>query len=365
MQGKKTASAVLIGVPLLVTALCAREPVGPNDKDTLRQYADKIGFQIGAPIPGRIWSEDAQYRATLGKEFNSAVSFTFMKQTQPEEGQFNFAGMDRDMVFAGEHHLKLFGDCLLYRCNTSPGWVCSPARRALGRAFGWSADRLDGVMKTHIQTVVRHGGDSYYAWEVADEPLSHNNPWETVLGKEEYLVKAFRYAREANPHALLLLNETFGHQGVDRDRATAFLELVKRLRASGAPVDAVGIEMHLEVPLRPTWLDELKSFLAEARAAGVQVLITETDVYQGPAGAVSELWANQKQVYSDALGACLQDSGCKGFYTWGISDAHTWLTQRQGHPLPDARPLLFDEQYNKKPAYFGVLAALTDRSNRH
>src|SRR5579863_1329083 len=132
----KIALLTLIRLPFLLAVWGV--PVVP-DGDTLRQYADKIGFQIGAPIPGRIWNEDPRYRAMLAREFNAAVSFTFMSQTQPEEGQFNFSGMDRDMAFAEEHHLKLFGDCLLYRCNTSPGWVCSPARRALGRTFGWSA----------------------------------------------------------------------------------------------------------------------------------------------------------------------------------------------------------------------------------
>ncbi|HEV2176115.1 MAG TPA: endo-1,4-beta-xylanase [Terriglobia bacterium] len=364
VQSRKNVPVILLCVPLLAAAW-TRESARPADKNTLRQYADKIGFQVGAPIPGRIWNEDPQYRAILAKEFNAAVSFTFMNLTQPEEGQFNFSGMDRDMAFAQEHHLKLFGDCLLYRCNTSPGWVCSPARRALGRTFGWSADRLDAVMKTQIQTVVRHGGDSYYAWEVADEPLSHNNPWEVVLGREEYLTRAFHYAHEANPHALLVLNETLGHQGVDKDRAAEFLQLVKKLKSAGAPIDAIGVEMHLEAPLRPGWLDEFRSFLAGARQAGVQVLITEMDVYQGPAGAFSDPWANQKEIYAAALGACLADSGCKGFYTWGISDAHTWLAQRQNHRLPDARPLLFDERYGRKPAYFGVLDALKDQATHH
>ena len=83
-------------------------------------------------------------------------------------------------------------------------------------------------MKEHIQTVVRHGGDTYYAWEVANEPTQQmkNSCWARILGEEQYMVKAFQYAREANPNAMLLLNDTFGHDGIEKDRAEAFFALV-------------------------------------------------------------------------------------------------------------------------------------------
>jgi len=357
---------MIVSVPVLIVSACVENAAPATGTETLRYYADKFGFRVGAPIPGRIWNEDPQYRLYLGKEFNAAVSFVFMKLTQPEQGQFDFRAMDRDIAFAQDHDMKLFGNCLLYRCNTSPDWICSVARRALGRTFGWSPGQLDQIMKNHIETVVRHGGDAYYAWEVVDEPLSHNNPWEEVLGKEQYLAKAFRYAREANPKALLLLNETFGHEGVDRNRTDEFFQLLKRLKSAGVPVDAVGIEMHLEAQhLRPTYTDEFKYFLNSAHEAGVQVCITEMDVYQGPAGAFPDLWDHQRQIYQNILGTCLQGSGCNGFYTWGISDSHSWLAQRENNRLPDAKPLLLDANYERKPAYFGVIDALKNRASHN
>lgn len=41
---------------------------------------------------------------------------------------------------------------------------------------------------------------------------------------------------------------------------------------------------------------------------------------------------------------------CTGITTWGITDRHTWR--------PNDTPLLFDANYQKKPAYFAVLDAL-------
>lgn len=58
------------------------------------------------------------------------------------------------------------------------------------------------------------------------------------------------------------------------------------------------------------------------------------------------------------VSTCLADSNCRGFYTWGTTDSHNWPATRPRDPLLDARPLLFDSEYNKKPAYEAVQRAL-------
>jgi endo-1,4-beta-xylanase len=179
-------------------------------------------------------------------------------------------------------------------------------------------------------------------------------------GLDTLIAHAFRYARQANPHPLLLLNETFGHQGLARPSVDMFFYIVPRQKAAGTPIDAVGTEMHLEAPLRSGYLDEFRYFLTRARQAGVQAYVTEMDVYQGHPSGSTDLMARQAQIFHDVVSACLEDSNCKGFYTWGISDAHSWPASRPYQPLLDAQPLLFDGNYNKKPAYYGVLRALTE-----
>ncbi len=93
------------------------------------------------------------------------------------------------------------------------------------------------ILKDHIQAVVRHGGDTYYSWEVVNEPTNptHNGCWSRVLGEDDYIVKAFQYAREANPNALLLLNDTFGQGGIDKERVDEFFSLVDRVKKKGCP----------------------------------------------------------------------------------------------------------------------------------
>lgn len=327
--------------------------------ETLRQYADKLNFRIGTTIQGRMWDRDPQYKPVLAREFNAAVSIVFSGITQPERGRFNFDPMDDAMRFARERNLKLMGHSLVYRNATSSPWLNFQD----AQCGGWPAKELDQILKQHIQTVVRHGGDAYYAWEVVNEPTNptHNGCWSRILGEEQYMVKAFQYAREANPDALLILNDTFGQGGIDRQRADQFFALVKRLKAAGAPIDAVGTENHWELPeLRPTYLEEFQYFLDSARKAGVKVHVTEMDVYQGPANGTSDVFGKQRDVFYNVTHTCLQDSNCIGFMTWGIADRYTWLRTSDWKNFPDAKPVMFDDNFEKKPAYFGVLQALKE-----
>ncbi len=318
-----------------------------SESETLRQAAEKTHFRVGTTIQGRMWNRDPEYKPVLSREFNAAVSIVFQGITQPQRGRFNFDGMDEAMSFARQHDMKLMGHCLVYKNPVSAPWL----NFNNGTCGGWSAKALDEILKEQIQRVVHHGGDSYYAWEVVNEPTepNHNGCWSRILGEDQYMVKAFQYAREANPNALLMLNDTFGQGGIDKARADEFWALVKRLKDAGAPIDAVGTEMHWEMPqLRPSYLGEFKDFLANARKAGVKVHITEMDVYQGSTNS-PDAFAKQKEIFYNVVHTCMLDSNCIGFMTWGIADRYS-----------DAKPVLFDDNFNKKPAYDGVLQALKE-----
>jgi endo-1,4-beta-xylanase len=328
-----------------------------KDSDSLRFYADKMNFWVGTTIQGKFFSEPA-YQQALGHEFNSGVSINLMRMTQPERGRFDFGNMDRDIKFARAHNMKLFGQALVYRNNTSPDWM----RFQGGNCGGMSEDQLDKIMKEHIQTLVRHGGDDFYGWEVVNEtfaPPDQNGCWSKIFGQEKLISKAFQYAREAGPNAMLLLNETFGRDGLDKGKMDTFFKLVRKLKSQGVPIDAVGAEMHLEADqLKSSYMDEFQYFLDSARKAEVQAMVTEMDVYQGHAGAFSDNIGHQKEVFYNVAHACVKDSNCKGFTVWGLSDKGAWQPTWRG--ITDTKPLLFDDNFQKKPAYFGVLQALKE-----
>ncbi|HZQ69644.1 MAG TPA: endo-1,4-beta-xylanase [Terriglobales bacterium] len=352
-----------IGMLLSIAGIAAEKKT--SNQETLRQYADKLNFRIGSGIRPKTWAENAKGQQILAREFNSTLTMGMMGVNEPERGRFDFSRMDTLMQFAKEHQMKIWGSALIYRADSLPQWMqdqmhSGPPRRS------FSESELEQLMRTHIQSLIRHGGDSFYAWGVVNEPLSgHNQPWQLILGEEDYIAKAFKFAREATSLPLVL-NETFGHKGIDKERADEFFALVKRLKSKAVPIDGVGTEMHLEMQqLDSDYLEQFKEFLRRARELKVSVYITEMDVYQGPAGAVANAFEVQKKVYHDVAAACLADSNCKALTVWDLSDKDTWLSHKQRNALTDPKPDLFDEDFEKKPAYYGVLEALKERAARN
>lgn len=331
---------------------------GISNRDaTLRSYADSLHFWLGTTFQGRYWY-NAKYKHILATDFNSGVSIIMFPMTQPKAGKFDFGGMDRDMSFAKTHDMKLFGAALIYRAGGGPDWF----KQHCGT---WSKDKMNQVLKDHIQTVMRHGRDIFYGWEVINEPTnpSHNGCWSQVLGQDEYITRAFRYAREAAPNAQLLLNDTFGNEGVDKTKAREFFDIVRRLKSSGVPIDVAGIEMHLHSDvLRLSYIEEFKWFLTQAKEVGVQVQITEMDVTLPHGSSLPDLLQKQKDIFYNVVHTCLTDPNCTGFTTWGTGDNMRYARSIEVSPdeFSAEKPLLFDDNLDPKPAFAGVLQALRE-----
>jgi endo-1,4-beta-xylanase len=328
----------------------------PLGGETLRTLADAIGFGIGAPYLNPE-ARDPAFASVLASEFNTVMLTTFMKKTQPERGRFDWSVADAALQSAADGGLAVVGGPLVYDNATAPGWLAFDA----ADCGSWKPDTLEGILRTFVQTAVSRFTGRVSVWEVVNEPLtSAENCWRRILG-EEYINRAFQYARQADPDAVLMLNEAFGREGVDAELAGRFLALVRRLKDAGVPVDSVGIQMHLSAEmLRPGYAEEFQSFLAEARRTGVRVMITEMDVYQGPAGYHADPFENQRRIFGTIARICLETPDCTHLMVWGVSDRYTWLSRIEGATFDDPQPLLFDEAYARKPAYFDVLDALRD-----
>ena len=179
--------------------------------------------------------------------------------------------------------------------------------------------------------------------------------WNRHVGPE-YVEIAFQTAREADPDAVLIYNDS-GHETARLPKSNQVFNLVKSLKAKDL-VDAVGFQMHILGepdsyidPRTPPTKEELLEQMSRYGDMGVKVFITELDVDTGKlSGTKEEKWSKQAEIYGTVVEACLESSGiCKDINMWGISDIDAWRGEA---------PFLYTASNQPKPAYFAVLDIL-------
>ncbi len=249
----------------------------------------------------------------------------------------------------------------------------------VGFHFAWDQQLLDDlagwVLDIHdpdtLRDVLRERARRIFARcpsldriSVVNEPLRvltgntlFENHFFQVLGPD-YIAELFRIVRDEAPdHVGLFIND----YAIEYypDRAAAYVDLIRSLVESGAPIDAVGLQTHLFL-VNPPFTAEpdfalYRKTMEEIAALGLKILVSELDVPIPP-----EL-PNRVQIQSDryreVVESCLAVPACDTIIVWGIDDANTWLDDflLTG---PDHDPLLFDAALERKPAYFAVRDAL-------
>ncbi|KAK7457786.1 hypothetical protein VKT23_010125 [Stygiomarasmius scandens] len=151
-------------------------------------------------------------------------------------------------------------------------------------------------------------------------------------------------------------------------KTLAMVNLVKDLKNRGIPIDGVGIQGHLIVGALPAGI---QTTLENFAALGVEVAFTELDIRMNLPATQAQLNQQQKD-YQTVAAACRNVSKCVGMTTWGFTDAHSWipgtnflstsfsnlLTRKKGTFSGTGAALPWDQNYNKKPAYNGIIAGL-------
>ena len=216
------------------------------------------------------------YAATLAREFNMVEPEDVMKWwvVRHDEG-FDFRQGDEVVKFAQAHGMKVRGHCLVWD-HDNPQWLVQGH---------FTPAQLSHLLQEHITTVVKHYQDQVFAWDVVNEALNekgeakdslwYNQPGIGLAGKgTAYVEQAFRWAHEADPHALLFYNEAEG-EGMNR-KSDAIYAMVKDFRQRGVPIDGVGLQLHI------SRLDfdsnAVAANIGRLTKLGVQVHITELDV---------------------------------------------------------------------------------------
>ena len=163
---------------------------------------------IGAALAESHFNETDQRGADLvRKHFNTITPENVLKweHVHPAPGRFDFTQPDRYVSFGERNGMFIVGHTLVWHSQT-PRWVFEDANgNPLGR------DSLLARMREHIHTVVGRYKGRIKGWDVVNEALNEDgslrmSPWRRIIG-DDYVAKAFEYAREADPDAELYYND--------------------------------------------------------------------------------------------------------------------------------------------------------------
>ncbi|WP_312034446.1 endo-1,4-beta-xylanase [Actinoplanes sp. TBRC 11911] len=295
---------------------------------------------MGTAVDANALNADATYRAAVAKEFDQVTPENAMKwsEVEPVQGQFNWGPADELVAFARAHGQKVRGHTLVWHSQL-PSWLTEDA---------FTPAQLRDLLRKHIFTEVGRYKGKIWAWDVANEVFNDDGTmrdtiWLRALGPN-YIADAFRWAHQADPNALLFLND-YNAEWLN-PKTDAYYNLIKTLRKQGVPVQGMGMQGHLALQygLPNTVLQNAQRF----DSLGIKTAYTEVDIrMQLPVDVYKS--AAQSEGFGSLLRACLLVRGCVSYTLWGFTDKYSWVPgffDGEGSATP------MDENFQPKPAYY-------------
>jgi endo-1,4-beta-xylanase len=314
---------------------------------SLRILADARGIHFGAAVAPAHFGEEA-YSATLAREFNQVEPENAMKfgPVHPKPETYNFGPADSIVQFAQTHQMAVRGHTLVWH-NQVANWV---------KEGNYSPEQLSKILHDHINALVSRFAGKVYAWDVVNEAFDTDGGLRKTIWSNSpgYIEQALRWARAADPKALLFYND-YNAEGVNR-KSDAIYKMARDFKTRGVPLDGIGLQMHLG--LKPGSLESIAANMKRLTDLGFQVQITELDIKvpvdaSGLPGA--ESLDAQAKVYRDIVALCLKNPKCTAIQTWGFTDKYSWIP---GVNKGFGAALEFDANYQPKPAYRAIAEAL-------
>ncbi len=228
-------------------------------------------------------------------------------------------------------------------------------------------------MRDHIHTVVGRYKGKVKVWDVVNEAIAdggtnvlRNSPWSEIIGPD-FIAKAFQYAHEADPDAILRYND-YGLENASKRQK--LITLIKSLQEQKVPVHAIGSQAHVSVS--SATFESMDRALTEIATLGLPIHITELDVNSAQGGQrsnsadisenatttqgglVSDVDRKLADAYAGLFRAFVKHKDSVKVVTfWGVNDGVSWRA--------NGKPLLFDGNNNPKPAFDAVLKVAAEQ----
>jgi len=337
--------------------------------------AFKNDFLVGAALnPSQFCESNAVEAAIVKTQFNCISPENVLKweKIHPQPGQYDFTLADRYVNFGQKNHMFIVGHNLVWHSQT-PDWVFQDNKRN-----PVDRDTLLARMREHIFTVAGRYQGKIGGWDVVNEALNEDgtlrqSPWLKIIG-EDYLLKAYQFAHEADPATELYYNDFSLENPAKRNGAVA---LIKKLQSQGVHLAAVGLQGHYNLDWPAD--QELGETIETFSKLGVKVSITELDVnvlpsvtgYQGAEVSMNFSSRPELNPYTNGLPDPVQQKLARRYADlfsvlvkhrreiervtfWGVTDGNSWLND---WPVKGRTnyPLLFDRNGKPKPAFKAVM----------
>jgi endo-1,4-beta-xylanase len=350
--------AICLLITIVLGFVSCGQPKGLKD-----YYKDH--FPVGTAVsPRALQTDEADL---ILQHFNSITAENAMKMgpIHPRENEYYWKDADSIVAFALRNNLRLWGHTLCWH-NQAPRWFFTDS---IGKPV--TKEVLLKRLKDHITAVVSRYKGKIYAWDVVNEVISdkqdeyfRNSEFYRICG-EDFVAKAFQYAHEADPAALLFYNDYNEINPVKREK---ICKLVKGLKDAGVPVHGVGLQGHWAIN-EPS-ASQLESTLSRFSTLGLKMQITELDISvypkehdareRKPSDYDTVFTADKEKKQIEVYKMCFElfrkyRAHISGVTFWNISDRHSWLDNFPVRGRKDY-PLLFDKELKPKKAYWEVVS---------
>ena len=279
--------------------------------------------------------------------------------------KFDFGVIDETMKICAENGLYYRVHTLIWH-QQALDWFFR-TDYAYGADFV-SPEVMDARMEMYIRTVMEHICtspyiDIVYAWDVVNEYIHFDNVnyknYTAIYGpinREPKFVKlAFTIADDMlKKHGLqdqisLFYNDynTYVPDEWGKNNTQEIISLINFINSDGKVCDGVGMQTHLMMEHFPDWRDTFKQSLQAFLDAGLEVQLTEIDVYRNVPEVTEEVQAEAYvALLTDVLELKRAGGNITGITFWGMAD--------QGL-VP--KPYLFEQPGRPKEVYYRVLQA--------
>lgn len=324
--------------------------------------AYKKHFDFGAAVPKYLVSnEDA--RATILEQFSIVTHENELKpesvldipacrelsETDQTAVAVKFEAAKPLLDFAKENNLKVHGHVLVWHSQTPEAFFLENYQIGRQRV---SREIMLARLENYISAVMAYMDENYpgviVSWDVVNEAVDDStgelraSPWLETIG-DDYLARAFEYARQYAPEGTILCYNDYNTP--DPTKLAGIEKLLKDLISEGN-IDAYGFQMHYNTA-SPS-MEQIETAVRRIADLGLVLRVSELDIKVD--NSTKESFNLQAARYTDIMNLLIANSDkFAAVQIWGLTDSTSWLSAHH--------PLLFDANYNPKPAFWAVYNA--------